>query len=115
MEWVALGQGCFYVLSGVWPLVSMGTFLRVTGPKTDLWLVKTVAALIAVIGLVLLLAAARQEVMASVVLLAVGAAASLAVIDVVYVIKRVIGPVYLLDAVAELGLVFWWGIATVNG
>jgi hypothetical protein len=35
-------------MTGLWPLVSIGTFQQVTGPKTDLWLVKTVGVLIAV-------------------------------------------------------------------
>ena len=33
---VALVQGIFYFLTGIWPLLSMETFLKVTGPKTDL-------------------------------------------------------------------------------
>mgnify|MGYP003293179536 CR=1 FL=1 len=45
-----LAQGGFYVLSGVWPLVSMRTFELVTGPKTDDWLVRMVGLLAAVIG-----------------------------------------------------------------
>jgi hypothetical protein len=54
-------QGVYYLVTGVWPLVSMDTFLRVTGPKTDLWLVNTVGALIAVIALALLVAAWRRR------------------------------------------------------
>src|SRR5438270_11614006 len=41
-----LVQGVYYLLTGVWPLVSIDTFQMVTGPKTDLWLVQTVGALI---------------------------------------------------------------------
>jgi hypothetical protein len=40
-QWIMVGQDPFYFGSGVWPLLSMRTF--VTGPKTDKWLVKTVA------------------------------------------------------------------------
>src|SRR5687767_3732081 len=43
-------QGIYFLLTGVWPLVSMRTFEMVTGPKVDRWLVKTVGVLIAVIG-----------------------------------------------------------------
>jgi hypothetical protein len=42
------------------------------------------------------------------VLVAAGGAAALAAIDTVYVAKRRISPVYLLDAVAEIGLVAGW-------
>lgn len=51
---LAIAQGLFYLVTGVWPIVSINTFLKVTGPKTDLWLVKTVGAVIAVIGAALL-------------------------------------------------------------
>jgi hypothetical protein len=43
----------FYLVSGLWPLVHLQSFLTVTGPKTDLWLVKTLGVLISVIGAVL--------------------------------------------------------------
>lgn len=108
---LALGQGVGYLLTGVWPLVSMGTFLRVTGPKTDLWLVKTVGALVSVVGVVLLLAGLRHHVSLEIRLLAMGGALALAGMDVVYVTKRVIGRVYLLDAVAEAGLAALWALA----
>jgi len=42
------------------------------------------------------------------VLVAAGSAAALATIDTVYVAKGRISPVYLLDAVAEIGLVVGW-------
>jgi hypothetical protein len=42
------------------------------------------------------------------VLVAAGSAAALATIDTVYVAKRRISPVYLLDAVAEIALVVGW-------
>jgi hypothetical protein len=44
---LAARQGVYYLLTGVWPLPSIGSFQRVTGPKTDLWLVRTVGVLVA--------------------------------------------------------------------
>ena len=43
-------QGIFYVATGVWPIVHLRSFEAVTGPKLEGWLVKTVGALIAVVG-----------------------------------------------------------------
>ena len=108
---VALGQGCYYLLSGLWPLISMRSFLKVTGPKTDLWLVKTVGVLITVIGGVLTMSARRQRVTREVALLGVGSAAGLAAIDLVYVARRRILPIYLLDALAEVWLIAAWAVA----
>jgi len=45
-----LGQGLFYLTSGIWPLLDMPSFEAVTGRKTDKWLVKTVGLLVAVSG-----------------------------------------------------------------
>jgi hypothetical protein len=105
---LALGQGVFYLATGVWPLVSFRTFERVTGPKTDRWLVKTVGVLVTVIGMVLLVAGRRRQVSDEVVLLAVGSAAGLASIDTIYRLRGRIATVYLLDALVELVLVGGW-------
>jgi hypothetical protein len=105
---LALGQGTFYLMTGVWPLVSLPTFERVTGPKTDRWLVKTVGVLVTVIGAVLLVAGRRRQVSDEVVLLAVGSAAGLASIDTIYRLRGRIATVYLLDAIAELMLIAGW-------
>ena len=107
----AVGQAIYYVVTGIWALVSIGTFQRVTGPKTDLWLVKTVGALVIGIGAALGLAGYRERVTPEIVLLGVSSAAGLAGIDVVYVAKRRISPVYLLDALAEVGIIALWGAA----
>src|SRR5262245_26510628 len=53
-------QALYYLATGLWPLVHMDSFLAVTGPKTDLWLVRTVGALIAVIGASLAVSVARR-------------------------------------------------------
>src|SRR3954452_16176692 len=90
-------QGIYYLITGVWPLVHMPSFLAVTGPKTDLWLVRTVGVLIGVIGAVLLLAGVRRQAGAEVRTLAIGSALGLTAIDVIYVTLGVIPPVYLLD------------------
>lgn len=108
VELVAQGQGMYFVLTGVWPLIDIHSFELVTGPKVDDWLVKTVGVLVTVIGAVLLVAGRRRAVTAEVALLAVGSALGLAAIDVVYVSAGVIPPIYLLDAAAELGIVALW-------
>jgi hypothetical protein len=47
---VALIQGIYFFVFGIWPILSMSTFLKITGPKTDLWLVKTVGLILAQIN-----------------------------------------------------------------
>ena len=114
LQAVAAVQGVFYVATGVWPLVHVDSFLAVTGPKTDLWLVYTVGVLVTVVGAVLLLAARSGRVTPEIVALAVGAAVVLAGIDVVFVLRNVIPPIYLADAAVEAVLVLWWGVASAR-
>jgi hypothetical protein len=105
---VLLGQGAYYLATGVWPLASLRTFENVTGPKTDKWLVKTVGVLVGVIGATLILAGRRKAAGPEVRLLAAGSAAGLTAVDITYVAKRRIAPVYLLDAVGEVAILMMW-------
>ena len=100
-------QGWYYVVSGLWPILHVTSFEQLTGPKTDIWLVKTVGVLVTVIGATLLLAA-RHHIGRTTVFLAVGSALGLAGIDLAYALGRTISPIYLLDAAAELALVGLW-------
>jgi hypothetical protein len=105
---VALVQGLYFLLTGLWPLFGIDSFQAVTGRKTDLWLVYTVGGLVAVVGLALLVAVGKRRMTLEVAVLAIGAAAALALIDVIFVARGVISWVYLLDAVAEVLLIGWW-------
>ena len=112
LTWHALArlQAGYYLVTGLWSLLHLQSFLKVTGPKTDLWLVKTLGVLISVIGAVLGMAGVQQSVTREMALLGGGSAAGLTAIEVIYVARRRIAPVYLLDAVAELALLIGWGV-----
>jgi len=99
------------LVTGIWSLVGIESFQKVTGPKTDVWLVKTVGVLVCVIGAVLGSAGARQRVTPEIAGLAIGSSAALAAIDVVYVSRRRISPVYLLDVAMSAILIAGWTLA----
>lgn len=105
MRIVLVGQGLYYLATGILPFVSMRTFVAITGPKRDLWLVRTVGVLVSVIGAVLVMAGLRRERRPEMQLLAAGSALGLAGIDVFYAATGRISAVYLLDAAAEAGIV----------
>ena len=111
MTWLAFVQGIYFLITGVWPLVSIDTFQRVTGPKTDLWLVNTVGILIGVIGFGLIAWALTNHVTLDVVVFAIGSAAGLGTIDVFYSLRGVIAKIYLADAVIEAVIVLAWIVA----
>ena len=105
---LAIGQGAFYLATGIWPLISMASFVAVTGPKESIWLVKTVGLLLMVTGIVLLVAGIRGKVSLEGFLLATGDAAALAAIEIFYVFGNQISAIYLLDAAVEIGLIAAW-------
>ncbi|MFD3001505.1 hypothetical protein ACFS7Z_14135 [Pontibacter toksunensis] len=109
---VSLVQGVYWFITGVWPFVHLSSFLWVTGPKEDIWLLYTVSVLIIAIGGVLLAAGVRNAVTQEIKWLGIAGAAGLAGIDVYYALSDVIWDVYLLDAAGEvvlIGLWFWAG------
>lgn len=105
---LAIAQGIFYMGTGIWPILNIESFIAVTGPKTDLWLVKTVGMLIFFIGAGLLTAGLKKRITFSLIVIAAGAAFGFILVDVIYVWKGVISLIYLLDAVAELIILILW-------
>lgn len=106
--WLAVIQGTYYMITGLWPLINIETFMMVTGPKRDLWLVKTVGALVIPVGLVLLIAARRKEPFIQTIVLAVTSAIAFTVIDVVYSLNDTIWDIYLIDSAVQVVFIAGW-------
>jgi hypothetical protein len=108
MRFLILLQGIYMFVTAIWPLLSIETFMLVTGYKTDIWLVKTVAALILPMCLtmgsyVLIRTDARPPI-----ILGASTAVAFMTIDIYYVAVKVISPIYLADAGIELCFLSWW-------
>ena len=102
---VLFGQSIYFLFTGIWPLISIESFQAVTGLKVDLWLVKMVGLLAAAVGLSLLIATVYKRLLLETFILAVGSAASFAIIDIVYALSGRISPIYLLDAAVQVILI----------
>jgi hypothetical protein len=99
-------QAVYFTITGVWPLLHRRSFERITGPKSDFWLVQTVGALVAVVGFVIGRAAAtRRHSDGDVLALAAGSALALGTLETYYAARRRISVVYLLDAALELAFI----------
>src|SRR3954449_6312557 len=107
-------QGAYYAGTGVAPFVSRRGFEAVTGPKREWWLVQTVGGVVTALGGALAGAAVRDRVTPEIALAGAGSAAVLLGIDVVYVARRRISPVYLADAVAQAGVLAGWAWAAAR-
>ncbi|MEX0720146.1 MAG: hypothetical protein WD059_05730 [Balneolaceae bacterium] len=107
---LSIVQGIFYMATGLWAILDMDSFMAVTGPKEDIWLVRTVGMLVFFVGGGLLAAGLRKQVTLPIIIIAAGAALGFTVVDITYVWLNVISPVYLLDAVAEILILALWVI-----
>jgi hypothetical protein len=112
---LAVSQGAYFFATGIWPLLHMRSFERVTGPKVDKWLVRTVGVLVTVIGGVLCSAGARNATNSETMGLAIGSAAGLGAIDVIYGSSGRISRIYLADAAIEGALICAWMVSAVKG
>jgi hypothetical protein len=108
-NYLLTAQGIYYLVTGLWPLVHMESFLVVTGPKTDTWLVKTVAALLIPVSLTMLAGINSKIKNATpVIVLASTAAIAFICIDFYYSLAGVIRTVYMLDGVIQAFFLAAW-------
>ncbi|MFI6360781.1 hypothetical protein ACIBJF_51730 [Streptomyces sp. NPDC050743] len=103
---VARAQGAFNLVGGGWPLLHLRSFEWVFGPKSEEWLQRTTAGLLATAGWSLLFTPAggvRQARRTG-----LGTAVTLLAVDVVYVPMGRIRATYLLDAAMQTGWLLAW-------
>ena len=107
-KWLILLQAGYTGLTALWALVDIESFMQVTGPKTDVWLVKTVGLLLAGVSVCLVVyffMKADQSVIGT---LAAVCSICLAGIDFYYAGKKVISPVYLIDGIIQVIFFIAW-------
>ena len=98
-------QAAYYIITGIWPLLSRRTFEAVTGPKTDWWLVQMVGLLAATVGTAVAVGTREERPSAAVRTLAILSALSFAGIDTVHALRGRISKIYVADAVVEIAIV----------
>ena len=84
--------------------------MQVTGPKTDVWLVKTVAVLLLAISISFIISLFLRKINIPVITPAISCCLVLLLIDCYYVWNGTITEIYLLDALAEGFLLILWVI-----
>lgn len=105
---MSLVQGLYFFVTGLWPILDITTFMEVTGPKNDIWLVKMVGALTVAISLLLLVIAKRRHITIESLILILGSSVSYLTIDLYYSLNKVISYIYLGDAVIQVIILFTW-------
>jgi hypothetical protein len=94
-------QSAYYGITGLWPLIHYDSFERVTGPKSERWLVETVSGLVTAIAASLAIGARRSAVAPESLVLATGSAVALGAIDALYLARGRLRLVYGVDAAAQ--------------
>lgn len=98
----------YMLLTAIWSLVNIDGFMVVTGPKTDIWLVKTVAVLLIVISMCMLLYLRTGGSELPVIFLGGVTALGFTVIDFYYSAHKVISPVYAYDGIIQVIFLGLW-------
>jgi hypothetical protein len=101
-------QSLYILITAIWPILDIESFMLVTGPKTDTWLVKTVGALLLPIGLTLGSYLFIHTDIRPAMLLGSTTALAFAIIDFYYALNDVISDIYLLDGILEIAFLLFW-------
>jgi hypothetical protein len=97
-------QALYYAVTGLWPLLHYDSFERITGRKSERWLVETTGGLITTAGIGLALGSRREPPGPETTALAAGSALTLGGIDLVYLVRGRLKWVYGIDMAAQAGL-----------
>jgi len=101
-------QGFYTLLTAVWALADIDSFMAVTGPKTDIWLVKTVSVLLIPIAASLILPAFFTSTFWQPLLVGSLSAIGLAIVDFYYSLNDTISDIYSWDGILQCVFAGWW-------
>ncbi len=101
-------QGVYTLLTALWGLLDIDSFMAVTGSKTDIWLVKTVSVLLVAIALSLLSGLIDGSYKLPIAILGLSTSIAMASIDFYYTITDTISNVYAVDGIIEILFIIGW-------
>ena len=101
-------QASYTLITAIWPIIHIQSFMEVTGYKTDVWLVKTVGALLIPISSSLLMHLFVITDRRPAIVLGSFSCVAFIVIDFYYASNDVISDIYMLDGVVQILLLLGW-------
>jgi hypothetical protein len=104
---ILIAHAVYILITALWSIIDIESFMRVTGPKTDVWLVKTVGALLIPVA-ICMISSIETPNRLPVSVLGAGIALSFIVIDLYYALSDVISDIYLADAFLEFLFLLGW-------
>jgi hypothetical protein len=107
-------QGVYTFITAVWPLVHIESFMAVTGYKTDVWLVKTVGALLIPVSVCMLMHLFIDTDHRPAFALAALTSVAFICIDFYYALNDVISDIYLADGILQICFLLVWVYIITN-
>ena len=101
-------QVIYTFITAIWPIIHIESFMAVTGPKNDIWLVKTVGALLIPIAITLGVILKQKSNLRLGVLLGRLTALMFVIVDFYYALTDTISNMYLLDGGLEIVFLITW-------
>src|SRR5262249_50298275 len=95
-------------IRGLWSVLGYGFHGAASGETVTAYLAHSTGLLVLIIGAALCLAAYRRQGSPEVLLIALGAAAGLTILDLLYVFNGSISVLFILDALIQASLVAAW-------
>lgn len=101
-------QGIYTLITAVWPIIHVDSFMEVTGPKTDVWLVKTVGALLIPLAACLMSYLFIETDRRPAFILGTLSCVAFISIDFYYALKDIIPNIYMADGVLQILFLSTW-------
>ena len=101
-------QTLYYLITAIWPLFDIESFIWVTGYKTDIWLVKMVGALLIPVSVCMGSYLFIRTDYRPVIMLGGLSTIAFMAIDFYYALNDVIPDIYLVDGVLQLIFLAAW-------
>lgn len=107
-HFIPILQGLYFIITGIWPLVHIESFLYITGYKTDIWLVKTVGILILPYSILCFYTIINMKRNTAIAIVNMMCCLGLAWVDLYYYLRGIISWVYLIDFALEMIFSAYW-------
>ena len=112
---ILLSVQCIYTfITAVWSLVDIESFMFVTGYKTDIWLVKTVGAILVSMSLCMAIHLFIRTDHLPVIVLCIFSAIAFISIDFYYALNDTISDIYLADGFVQILFLSGWSYLSIT-
>jgi hypothetical protein len=101
-------QGTYTFITAVWPIVHIESFMWISGPKSDIWLVKTEGVTLMAISVCLLTGIFAKGDYLPIAALALFTSVGLAYVDFYYALNDTIWDTYMADGIIEIIFAICW-------